>query len=145
MAEHVGRDADVRCPTEETVDLLAPGRQRHRPVQHCDPVRVQPVDLTREREHGLAAEGDHDRAPGQGAQLSRPDELERELALVDAELGVRERAANEGQRVERAEQPHVAVLAGEKKLRPGGAAPVVGPLHLVEHQHVARPGAISTV
>ena len=53
----------------------------------------------------------------------------------------RERALDERQRVERAEQQDVPVLAGEQQLRPGGAALlVVGPLHLVEDEHLARAG-----
>ena len=81
------------------------------------------------------------RARRERAQLARADELERQLPLVHAELGVGERAADERQRVERAEQPDVAVLAGEEQLRPGRAALlVVCPLDLVEHEHLARSG-----
>ena len=35
----------------------------------------------------------------------------------------------------------MAILAGQQELRPRGAALlVVGPLHLVEHEHIARVG-----
>ena len=62
VPEDVGRDADVGRAGQEAVDLLAPRRERHRAVEHGDPARVQPVHLAREREHGLAAERDDDRA-----------------------------------------------------------------------------------
>ena len=50
------------APLEEAVDLLAPRAERHRAVEHGDAARVEPVDLAREREHRLAAEGDDDGA-----------------------------------------------------------------------------------
>ena len=53
--------------------------------------------------------------PGcEGAELARADELERKLPLVHLELGVGERPPDERQRVERAEQTDVAVLAREQ-------------------------------
>ena len=58
VPEHVGRDADVSTAREEAIDLLPPGRQRHRPVEHGDPVGPEPVHLAREGEHGLPAEAD---------------------------------------------------------------------------------------
>ena len=58
----------------------------------------------------------------------------------------RERVLDERQRVDGAEQEDVAVLAGEQEARPRRAAlGVVGPLHLVEDEHLPAPGAISTV
>ena len=139
VAEHVGRDTDLGGAREEAVDLLPARRERHRAVEHGDAVGPEPVDLAREREHGLAAERDDDRARRERAQLSRADELERQLPLVDAQLGVGERAAHERQRVERAEQADVAVLPGEEKLRPRRAPLlVVRPLHLVEDEHLTR-------
>ena len=49
------------------------------------------------------------------------------------------RALHERERVERAEQEDLAVLAGEQEPRPGRAAlRVVGPLHLVEDEQLAR-------
>ena len=139
MAEDVGRDAHVRPAVEEAVDLLAPRRERHRAVEHRDPAGMEPVDLAGEREDRLAAERDDDRSRREPAELARADELERELPLVHPELGVRERTPDQRQRVERAEQADVAVLAREQQLRPRRAALlVVGPLHLVEHEHVAR-------
>ena len=139
MAEHVGRDAHVGAAVEEAVDLLAPRRERHRAVEHRDAAGMEPVDLAGEREHRLAAERDDDRSRREPAELARADELERKLPLVDPELCLRERTPNERQRVERAEQPDVAVLAGEQQLRPRRAALlVVRPLHLVEHEHLAR-------
>ena len=95
MPEDVGRDAHLRGAGEEAVDLLAPRGERHRAVEHCNPVRLDAVDLTREREHRLAAEGDENRAGRQTAELPGADELERELALVHPELGVRKRAPDE--------------------------------------------------
>jgi hypothetical protein len=48
---------------------------------------------------------------------------------------------DEWERVERSQQPEMAVFAGEEELRPGGATLlVVGPLHLVEDEDVARRG-----
>ena len=141
MPEHVGCDAGIRRPGEEAVDLLASRCERHRPVQHRDATGVKPVELAREREHGLATEGDDHRARRESAQLARPDELERQLALVHAELGVGERPTDERERVERPEQPHVPVVPGEEQLRPCRSAfLVVGPLDLVEHERLARSG-----
>ena len=146
MPEDVGRDADLRGAGEEAVDLLAPRGERHRAVEHRNPVGLHPVDLTGEREHRLAAEGDENGAGGQSAKLPLADELERQLPLVHPELGVGKRAPHERERVERAEQPDVLVLPREQKLGPRGATLlVVCPLHLVEDEHLARSGAISTV
>ena len=61
---------------------------------------------------------------------------------MDAQLGIGKRTPHERQRIERAEQSDVAVLAREQQLRPGRAALlVVGPLHLVEHEHLAGAGS----
>ena len=84
VSEHVGRDADVRGARDEAVDLLAARRERHRAVEHRDPVGAQPVDLAREREDGLAAERDDDCPRGQRTELAGTDELEGQLPLVDA-------------------------------------------------------------
>jgi hypothetical protein len=100
---------------------------------------MEPVDLARKGEDGLAAERDDDGPRRQAAQLARAHELERQLALVDTELRIRERPPHQRQRVERPEEPDVPEVAGEEELRPCGAAfLVVGPLHLVEHERVTR-------
>ena len=139
MAEHVGGDGDVRAAAEEAVDLLAPRAERHGAVEHRDPVGVQAVDLAREREHRLAAERDDDRSRREAAERALADELERQDALEDLDLGLRERVQHERLGVERAEHEDVAVVAGEQEPRPGRAAlGVVRPLHLVEHEHLAR-------
>ena len=62
VAEHVGGHGHVGRAAEEAVDLLPPRAERHGAVENRDAVRVQPVDLAREREHRLAAERDDDRA-----------------------------------------------------------------------------------
>ena len=62
VAEDVGSDADVGSAREEALDLLAPGGERHGPVEDRDAPRVQPVHLAGEREHGPATERDDDRA-----------------------------------------------------------------------------------
>ena len=69
------------------------------------------------------------------------DELERQLALEDLQLALRERSVDERERVERAEQEDLAVLAREEQARPRRAAlGVVRPLHLVEDEQLARLG-----
>ena len=67
VTEHVGGDAHVGAALEEPVDLLAPRRERHRPVEHRYAARVQTVDLARQREHRLAAERD-EHLPGASAR-----------------------------------------------------------------------------
>ena len=100
---------------------------------------MQPVDLACEGEHGLAAEGDDDRARRQPTQRALADELERQDALEDLDLGLRERVQHERLGVERPEHEDVAVVAREQQPRPRRAAlGIVGPLHLVEHEHLAR-------
>ena len=141
MPEHVGRDADIRAAREEAVDLLASRRERHRPVEHRNAVGAEAVHLARQREHRPAAERDDDRSGRQRAELTGTDELEGQLSLVDAHLRVGESMPHERQCVERAEQSNMAVLAREEQLRPGCAALlVVGPLHFVEHEHLAGAG-----
>ena len=82
-----------------------------------------------------------DRPGREPPELARSDELERQLPLVDAELGIRERTSDERQRIERTEQPDVAVLAGEEQLRPGRPPLlVVRPLDLVQDEHLAGAG-----
>ena len=79
-----------------------------------------------------------DRARAERAEGALADELERQLALEDLELGLRERALDERQRIERAEQEDLAVLAREQEPGPRRAALlVVGPLDLVEDEQVA--------
>ena len=98
---------------------------------------MQPVHLAGEREHRAAAERDDDGAGRQRAERPLADELERELALEDLELVLREGAIDERERVERAEEEDLAVLAGEQQPRPRRAAlGVVGPLHLVEDEEL---------
>ena len=97
------------------------------------------VQLAGEREHGAPAERDDNGARLEALEGDRPRPVERRLALEEADLGLRKRVLDERQRLDRAEQEDVPVLAGEQQPRPGGAAlGVVGPLHLVEHEHLAR-------
>ena len=73
-----------------------------------------------------------------------PSPVERRLALEEADLDLRERVPHERQRLDRAEQQDVAVLAAEHEPRPGRAALLVlGPLHLVEHERLAARTAPS--
>ena len=139
MPEHVRRDADVGGSREEAVDLLASRRERHRAVENGDAARMQSIHLPGEREHRAAAERDDDRARRQRPERPLADELERELPLEDLQLVLGERALDERERIDGAEKEDLAVLAGEQQPRPGGAAlRVVGPLHLVEHEELAR-------
>ena len=113
--------------------------ERHRAVEDGDATRVQPVHLAGEREHRPATERDDDGAGRQRAERALADELERELALEDLQLVLREGSFDERERVERAEEEDLAVLAGEQQPRPGRAAlGVVRPLHLVENEQLAR-------
>ena len=78
------------------------------------------------------------------AERALADELERQHALEDLDLGLRERVQDERLGVERAEHEDVAVVAREQEPRPRRAAlGVVRPLHLVEHEHLARAAAPS--
>ena len=138
MPEHVGGDAHLGAAAEEPIDLLAARGQRHGAVEDCDLARTQPIHLSGEREHPAAAERDDDGPRRERAQRARAHELERELALEQPHLRPGERPLDERQRVDRAQQQHVAVIAAEQQPRPGGAAlRVVRPLHLVEHEHLA--------
>ena len=129
----------VACAVHEALDLEPPRRERHGAVEHGDLPRLAAVQLAGEREHRAAAEGDHDRARRQALERDRPRPVERRLALEEADLGLRKGVLDERERLDRAEQEDVPVLAGEQQPRPGGAAlGVVGPLHLVEHEHLAR-------
>ena len=113
--------------------------ERHRAVEHRDLAGMEPVHLSREREHRAAAERDDDRSGRERAERPRADELERELALEDLQLVLGERPLHERERVERTEQEDLAVLACEQEPRPRRAAlRVVGPLHLVEDEELAR-------
>ena len=68
----------------------------------------------------------------------RPAQSSGRLALEETELDLRERVPHERQRLDRAEQQDVAVLAAEQQPRPRRAALLVlGPLHLVEHERLA--------
>ena len=100
---------------------------------------MESVHLAGEREHRAPAERDDDGSGRQRAKRPLADELERELALEDLQLVLGERALDERERIERAEEQDLAVLAGEQEPRPGRAAlRVVGPLHLVEDEQLAR-------
>ena len=146
VSEHVRGYANVSRAGEEALDLLPARGERHRTVEHRDAPRVQPVHLAREREDGLATEGDDDGARSQRTERALADELQRELALEDLELDLRKRPLDERERIERTEEQDLAVLAREQQPRPRGAAlGVVGPLHLVEDEELPDCGAISTV
>ena len=122
----------------KAVDLLAARRERHRAVQHRDTAGVQLVQLAREPDHGAAAERDDDRA-GRRARRCRACRTSR--AAPCARRSARRPAgtrADERQRLDRAEQQDVAVLAAEHEPRPRRAALLVlGPLHLVEDERLA--------
>ncbi len=139
MPENVGRHTDLGGSREKAVDLLASRRKRHRAVEHRDASRMQAVHLAREREHRAAAERDDDRARGQRPQRPLAHELERELPLEELQLVLGERALHERERIDGAEEEDLSVLAREQQARPGRSAfGVVGPLHLVEHEELAR-------
>ena len=139
VAEDVRRDADVRCAGDEALDLLTPRGQRHRAVEHGDLARLEAVHLAGECKHRAPAEGDDHASRRQRAKRPRADELERQLALEDLQLMLRKCTLDERECVECAEQEDLAVLAREQESRPRGAAlRVVGPLHLVEDEELAR-------
>ena len=128
----------VACAVHEALDLEPARRERHRAVEHRDLPRLAAVELAGEREHRAPAERDDDRAGLQALERDRPRPVERRLALEEADLGLGKRVLHERERLDRAEQEDVPVLAGEQQPRPGRAAlGVVGPLHLVEHEHLA--------
>ena len=107
---------------------------------------MEAVQLAGEREHGLAAERDDDGSGREPAERALADELERQNPLEDLDLRLGERLQHERLGVERSEQEDVPELACEQEPRPGRAAlGVVRPLHLVEDEHLAQLGAISTV
>jgi hypothetical protein len=138
VPEHVRRAADVGLAVHEPLDLEPARSEWHRAVEDGDASRAAAVELAREREHGAPAERDHDRSRLQALErhLARP--VERRLALEEADLGLRKRVLDERQRLDGPEQQDVLVLAREQQPRPGGAAlAVIGPLHLVEHEHLA--------
>ena len=138
VAEHVGRRAHLGRAGDEAVDLLAPRRERHRAVQHRDLARMELVELAGEADHGAAAERDDDGSRPEPGDAALADPVERRLALEEANLHVRERVPHERQRLDRAEQQDVAVLAAEHEPRPRRAALLVfGPLHLVEDERLA--------
>ena len=96
------------------------------------------VQLAREADHRAAAEGHDDRAGTQAGDRAAACPVERRLALEEADLGLRKRVPDEWQRLDRAEQQDVPVLAAEQEPRPRRAALLVlGPLHLVEHERLA--------
>ena len=138
MAEHVRRDAHVRGTREEAIDLLAARGERHRAVEDRDPAGMQAVHFAGEGEHRAAAERDHDGSRRERAERARADELERQLALEELQLVLGKRPLDERQRVERAEQQDLSIVAGEQQPRPRRAAlRVVRPLHLVEDEEIA--------
>ena len=144
VAEHVGGAADVGLPVHEALDLEPPRPERHRAVEDGDAARLPPVQLPGEREHGAAAERDDDGAGLEALEGDGAGPVERRLALEEADLRLGERVLDERQRLDGPEQEDVLVLAGEQQPRPGGAAlAVVGPLHLVEHEHLAGRAAPS--
>src|SRR5438128_1643472 len=96
------------------------------------------VQLPGEADHRSPAEGDHYGARPKSGDAATADPVERRLPLEEADLGLRERVPHEWQRLDRAEQQDVAVLAAEEETRPGRAALLVlRPLHLVEHERLA--------
>ena len=138
VPEHVGRRAHLRGAGDEPVDLLAPRRERHRAVEHRDLAGMEEVELAREPDHGAAAERDDDRSRPEPGDAAAADPVERRLALEEPHLDVRKRIPHERQRLDRAEQQDVTVLAAEHEPRPRRAALLVlGPLHLVEHERLA--------
>ena len=141
VTKDVRSDAHVRLAREEAIDLLPPRRERHRAVEDGDAALVQAVDLACEREHRPARESHDDGSLRQRAKRLRADELERQLAVEDLQLAVRERAVDERERVERTEQEDLPVVAREEEARPRRPAlGVVGPLHLVQDEKLARLG-----
>ena len=139
VPENVRRDTDIGGSGEEAVDLLASRRERHRAVENGDAARMQAIHLAGEREHGAAAERDDDRAWGQRPERPLADELERELPLEELQLVLGKRALHERERIDGAEKEDLPILAGQQQPRPRGPAfGVVGPLHLVEHEELAR-------
>ena len=126
------------CPLMKRSISSASRGERHRAVEDGDAARLPAVQLPGEREHGAAAEGDDDRPGLRLWKETRAGPVERRLALEEADLGVGEGVLDERQRLDGAEQEDVPVLAGEQQARPGRAAlGVVGPLHLVEDEHLA--------
>ena len=137
MAEDVGRGAHLGLAGDEAVDLLAPRRERHRAVEARDPARVELVQLAREADHGAPRERDDDRARPEAGDRLAAAPVERRLPLEEAHLDLRECVAHERQRLDRAEQEDVAVLAAEHEARPRRAALLVlRPLHLVEDERL---------
>jgi hypothetical protein len=138
VAENVRGDAHVRGARQEAVDLLAPRRERHRSVEDGDAPRMQPVDLSGQSEHGLAAERHENRALAERAERPLAHELERQLPFEDLQLGLWEGALDERERVERAQEEDLPELARQQEPRPRRAALlVVGPLDLVEDEQRA--------
>ena len=139
VPEHVRRATDVGITVHEPLDLEPAGRQRHRAVEHGDLPRLPAVQLAGKCEHGAAAEGDDDGAATKALKRDRARPVQRRLALEEAHLGLRESVLDQRQRLDCAEEQDVPVLAREQQPRPGGAAlAVLGPLHLVEDEHLAR-------
>jgi hypothetical protein len=138
VPEDVGRRADLGAAGNEAVDLLAPRRERHRPVEAGDGAGMQLVQLAGEPDHGAAAEGDDDGPRAQAGDRAAAGPVERRLALEEANLGPRKRVPNEWQRLDRAQQQDVPVFATQEEACPRRATLLVlGPLHLVEHERLA--------
>src|SRR6478609_2383826 len=121
VTEHVGRGTHLRPAVDEAVDLLSPRRERHRAVEAGDTTRMELVQLAGEADHGAAAEGDDHRARAKAGDAAAAGPVERRLALAVANLDLRERVPHERQRLDRAEQQDVSVLAAEQEPRPGRA------------------------
>ncbi len=118
MPQHVRRRTDLGAAVDEAVDLLAPRRERHRPVEAGDAARMKLVQLPGETDHGAPAERDDDGAGAETVDAAPAGPVEGRLALEVANLDLRERVPDERQRLDRAEQQDVPVLAAEEEPRP---------------------------
>ena len=101
MSEDIGGDTDVSRAREEALDLFPARGERHRTVEHRHAPRVQAVDLAREREDGLATEGDDDCSRSQRAERALADELEWQLPLEHLQRDPWERPLDERKCIER--------------------------------------------
>ena len=119
VTEDVGRTADRGLAADEPLDLQPAGCKRHRAVQHGDLPRLPPVELACKGEHCAPAERDHDGAGPKALERDRTGPVERRLALEEAHLSLWEGVLDQRQRLDRAEEEDVPVLAGEEQPRPG--------------------------
>ena len=139
VPEDVGGDAHVGGAGEEPVDLLAPRGERHRAVEDRHASGVEPVHLAREREHGLAAEGDDDRPVRSDRSVRSPTHSRGSLRSKTFSSASGNARSTRGSASSAPSRRICAVLAREQEARPGGPAlGVVGPLHLVEDEQLAR-------